>query len=37
MKAKYPKCGYAWETKNKLENVSRPNCLQKVRIKKGVV
>jgi len=25
------KCNYEWETKSKLENVSCPNCLSKVK------
>ncbi len=27
------KCGYEWNTESKLENVSCPSCLQKVKIR----
>lgn len=28
------KCGYSWETKSTLGNVSCPSCLRKVKIEK---
>ena len=30
------KCGYEWETKSKLNYVSCPSCLKKVKIKSEV-
>ena len=34
MRLKCGGCGYVWESRTKMKNVSCPNCLNKVKVKK---
>jgi DNA-directed RNA polymerase subunit RPC12/RpoP len=37
MEIKCSHCGYEWETKSKLENITCPNCQLKVKMKSGFI